>query len=80
LPLGAGNNEEYVYVPLECPYGNYTSTYKFGINPSNMVPNNYCNVTNDMAINNTECTNFLNEGYVNSQIEKRNKTTEMVEL
>lgn len=65
-PLGAGNDNDTVVVPIQCSFGNYNNTYSYGVNPSNLMPNDLC-VRDDTL--NSECSNNLNATYINAEIE-----------
>jgi len=65
LPLGAGPEAASINVPIECPFGNFGEAHSFGINPGNLVPNNYCAVSEKGEINNGFCSSLVNHTYVN---------------
>ena len=67
MPLGAGTDPDFFTVPLQCPFGNISEFHVYGINPANMLPNNYCNLVNDGdKLNNEYCSGFINKAYVDS--------------
>ena len=65
IPLGAGEDDTVVSVPIACSFGTYNETYSYGVNPSGLLPNDLC-ISNDL---NSDCTSNLNTTYIDGEIE-----------
>lgn len=49
-----------------------------GINPANMFPNNYCNITENstaLPVGNAHCSSFIDQAYVTKQLKDTKAST-----
>ena len=68
LPLGAGDSNLGIKVPLSCSFGVVGEVHSLGINPKSLYPNNFCEISNDLEINNEECSLELDRDYINETL------------
>lgn len=69
LPLGAGDGTFGFKVPLNCSYGVVGKIHAFGLNPKNLYPNNFCEISDkNPDNNNVECSDALDREFINNTL------------
>ena len=65
IPLGAGDSIQDIQIPLQCPFGDFTNAYSYGVNPAELLPNNFCAVSEEGGdASNSVCAPFIDKAYI----------------